>query len=426
MGKLRLYISKSTRERVRLVDINGEDHISGLINDMHAIVSLVDYPVTSKTVFYIVENVTGGYCIHIIRTIPPTRPHYLDATIFVSNNCDILSEELSEVVSTVTQKVLASAVTEADMNELRDLFATDYDSCDKVKKIKPSKGSMAACLHYGDTTGRSFDDILADGLYNPQWSNYRCVVIMEDELSMFDNTAVSLDVAPEENKPTEREDERSNDDAVAKTYRYMFSLPMSVPDGRTTLEFEVESTKPFSRSPISGYDLSNKPIEGEGNVNSLRRSHGDGIYGRFGRLIWGLCGVLIGVVAMMLVSLFHDEPNRSEHEKTVHSKTAEARQAVDAIAYLDNNRIWRRQDMEAIEGLQGLFDDMNEYRFDMLCNKWANTLNGSKSFAKVVNAAQKAIAKKVDPRRDKEHDPNYNHEGDFDIGWLGYTYWIDP
>ena len=101
-------------------------------------------------------------------------------------------------------------------------------------------------------------------------------------------------------------------------------------------------------------------------------------------------------------------------------------QPSEATAYLDNNRIWRLDDMEKIEGLRGLFDDLNNYRFEEITGKWADSLGASKNFAKVVKAAEKSVSKKVDPRRHADHSPAYNREGDTGIGWLGYTFWIDP
>ena len=98
----------------------------------------------------------------------------------------------------------------------------------------------------------------------------------------------------------------------------------------------------------------------------------------------------------------------------------------EATFYLDNNRIWRRDDMEKIDALRGLFDDLNNYRFDMITGKWAETLAASKNFARVVRAANGSVSKKSDPRRSDDHSPSYNREGDNNISWLSYTYWIDP
>lgn len=454
MSKLQLYISKSTKSRVSLVGINGDSVIGKYVADMQPVVALVDYPMASKTVFYAVRNVQGGYFIHIIRTIPPTRPYHLDAAIFVGEDVDILADELADVIAVVTEKVLASAVTEADMQELNELFATDYDARDKFKRIKPSKGSDVAFLRYGDSVGVGIDEIISDGLYRQQWSGYKAVLLIDGSIDMLSGSAVDLDAdgdEPAEEMPQDLEPRKKEKQTKPEQQRiYMFSLPMLTPDGRTSLEFEIESSKPVSRSPIPGYDIPCKLVEGADAVNQLRRSHGEGLYGRLGRWLWGVCGMALGMFVMLVASWFGGSTKAGGDSygaveiETVASvksdKTADAKptksvaaqpvevspQMKEAVAYLDKNRIWCKDDMEKIDGLHGLFDDMNNFRFDLLSDKWAKDLAGSKSYVKIANAAAKAISKKVDPRRSKDHNPCYNREGDTCISWLGYTYWIDP
>lgn len=428
MSKLQLYISKSGREQVRLADINADSAVSGEIKDMCATVANVDYPASDKSVFYIVDNIQAGYCIHIIRTIPPTKPNYLDATIFVGSETDIMAEDLADTIAVVTEKMLASAVTDADMKELKELFAVDYDNKDKVKRIKPSRGSETA---YVACSGRrSFESLISEGLYRPEWSAYKCVVVIGDDFGMMPGTAVDLDeVENEAEKPRRKSKNVAEDKAAAEeaTLHYGFVLPMTTPDGHTTLEFEVESSKPITRSPISGYEIAGKAKEGE--VNRLRRGNDDGIYGKLGRWIWGIAGFAIGVAVMMIAGLFGgDSAAESSASDDRQEKVApsEGVRSSEATAYLDNNNIWQREQMERIDGLQGLFDAMNQFRFDELGGKWSKALSGSKNFAKVARAAQKAQSKKVDPRRDKDHNPCYNREGDTRINWVGYIYWIDP
>lgn len=428
MSKLQLYISKSGREQVRLADINADSAVSGEIKDMCATVANVDYPASDKSVFYIVDNIQAGYCIHIIRTIPPTKPNYLDATIFVGSETDIMAEDLADTIAVVTEKMLASAVTDADMKELEEFFAVDYDNKDKVKRIKPSRGSETA---YVACSGRrSFESLISEGLYRPEWSAYKCVVVIGDDFGMMPGTAVDLDeVENEAEKPRRKSKDVAEDKAAAEeaTLHYGFVLPMTTPDGHTTLEFEVESSKPITRSPISGYEIAGKAKEGE--VNRLRRVNDDGIYGKLGRWIWGIAGFAIGVAVMMIAGLFGgDSAAESSASDDRQEKVApsEGVRSSEATAYLDNNNIWQREQMEKIDGLQGLFDAMNQFRFDELGGKWSKALSGSKNFAKVARAAQKAQSKKIDPRRDKDHNPCYNREGDTRINWVGYIYWIDP
>ena len=182
MNTLQLYISKSARESARVAEINPSDEGRRAATDMKAAVALIDYPPSAKTVFFIVANVQGGYAIHIVRTIPPTKPNHLDATIFIAKDLDIMAEDLQEVLESVSATVLAKAVTEEDMNRLRHLFSREYDLRDKSPRIKPSRGSDYAYLSYGKDY-ISLAEILAEGLYRPEWSDYKAVCLLDETLS---------------------------------------------------------------------------------------------------------------------------------------------------------------------------------------------------------------------------------------------------
>lgn len=447
MNKLQLYISKSARDYVRLVDINADPTVAGQVADMRSVAAMVDYPVSSKTVFYVVRYVSGGYFIHIIRTIPPTRPYHLEATVFVGEGLDIMGDELSEVIDTVTEKVLSSAVTEADMQELKQLFDREYDSKDKIKRIKASKGSEIAYLRYGESSGLSLDDVIADGVYQPEWSVFKCVVLIDDSLSMIPDSAVELgfDEEEEEGYREELSQTTNGKNASQTSHHYVFALPMTTPEGRSTLEFEVECSKPITRSPIAGYELGKKIAEGTDVSNKLKRVETSGIFGRKGRWIWSIGCVAVGMILMYLIGpsgktaaepsadetvteavADTDKDSKTTKDSAKKATSANVAKATEATAYLDGNSIWDKGAMEKYDDLRGLFDDMNNFHFQELSGKWADKLAASKNFSKVANASRHAISKKVDPRREKQHDPSYNKEGDTKIGWKVYTYWIDP
>ncbi len=454
MNTLQLYISKSARERVKLAEINPTEQGRKAAADMKSAVALVDYAPSAKMVFYIVVNTADGYAIHIIRTIPPTRPNHLDATIFIDKKLNIMAEDLAEVLDKVTSIVLAKAVSETDMNQLRHLFDREYDLRDKDPRIKPSRGNDYACLSYGPDSGRSLDQLLDDGIYRKEWSAYKGVIILDDTVTPVPNSVVDLDNIdePEQEDDCQPSDTAAPDTAAqaAPARTYVFSLPVITPEGRSTLEFELESAKPITASPVKGYETSSRIVAGQDHTNMLRRSSGKTTYERMERWIWGAAGLVAGLMIMWIASLFSDEPQRvndsyiAEEQQapvaqqpetpastptTAPSQTkAQKPQPTEATAYLDNNRTWKRDDMENIEDLRGLFDDLNNYRFDQITGKWAEKLKASKNFSKVVKAADKAVSKKVDPRRGEgnDHKPKYNREGDTNISWLGYTYWIDP
>lgn len=422
MNTLQLYISKSGSTNARLAEINPSEEGRSAATDMKPAVALIDYPASAKIVFFIVVNVSNGYAVHVVRTIPPTRPNHLDATVFIDKHLDIMAEDLTEVLDKVSKIILAAAVTEADMTELRNLFAREYDLRDKAPRIKQSRGRDFARLSYGEESGRTLSDILDGGLYNPEWSDYKGVILLDDSISAFPNSLVDLDWTDEEEY-----DDDSQKESIEKggeTHTYVFALPVSLPEGRSNLEFELESSKPITHSPVAGYEIAGRLTEGENHSNKLRRSKGKTLYERLERWIWGTGGVIAGIILMAIVGLFGDGETKPSQQSDMAETSIKPTQK--ATSYLDSNRIWRREEMEKIDGLAGLFDDLNNYRFDEITGKWADLLGGSENFAKVVKAARKSVAKHNDPLRGEEHNPRYNREGDTAIGWVGYTFWIDP
>lgn len=436
MNTLQLYISKSGETTARLAEINPSEEGRRAATDMKSAVAIIDYPASAKIVFFIVVNHNEGYAVHVVRTIPPTRPNHLDATIFIDKRLDLMAEDLQTVLDSVSKIVLSKAVTEADMAELRKLFAREYDLSDKAPRIKASRGRDFACLSYGDDSGRTLADILNDGIYQPEWSDYKGVILLEDSVSPFPNSVVDLDYPDEEEEEPEEDDttdesvEELNQNNPQKSYTYVFALPVVTPDGRSALEFELESSKPITKSPVTGYELTGRPTEGSERSNRLRLSRGKSFFQRMERWLWGGAGLIAGIIIMSIVNMCGDgsskATNKDNFKTEVSANSVPVTQPSAATSYLDSNKIWRRDDMEKIDGLSGLFDDLNNYRFDEITGKWADSLAASENFAKVVKAAKKSVAKKNDPRRDEDHNPCYNREGDTSISWLGYTYWIDP
>ncbi|MDE5594873.1 MAG: hypothetical protein K2I89_04795, partial [Muribaculaceae bacterium] len=344
-------------------------------------------------------------------------PNHLDATVFVNKRLDIMAEDLAEVLDKVSKIVLAAAVTEADMAELRNLFAREYDLRDKAPRIKPSRGRDFARLSYGEESGRTLSDILDSGLYQPEWSDYKGVILLDDSISAFHNSLVDLDYAEEEEYDDEPQDDDKPEESVGKEgeiHTYVFALPVSLPEGRSNLEFELESSKTITHCPVAGYEVAGRLTEGQNHSNKLRRTKGKTLYEKLERWIWGAGGVIAGIILMAIVGLFRGgEPKPSQQSdmaetsvkitQTPENKTkVKTPQSSAATAYLDANRIWRQEEMEKIDGLAGLFDDLNNYRFDEITGKWADSLGGSENFAKVVKAAKKSVAKHNDPLRGEE------------------------
>lgn len=250
---------------------------------------------------------------------------------------------------------------------------------------------------------------------------------------------------------------------------YRFDMPLNTPEPLEPLRIYIKTLKPLHRCPIEGYDIAGGELIEGGEPNKLEYI---GKKEKKNNLI--LIAVAVGaLIAGFLIGafVFGGKKEAAPVEATVEqaeepapqaapipvpkpeAAPAEAPQAAPAeteapapeadkaeqaapaanltaadyakgVEYLDANKKWDREAMQAIPALAGLFDDLNNYDFNRIKTFWAPKLSASKSFAAVVRAVEGSTTKR-DPRTGK-HAPTYTPEGDNSFGWLAYTYWVDP
>lgn len=205
---------------------------------------------------------------------------------------------------------------------------------------------------------------------------------------------------------------------------YRFILPVSLGDSASSIKFELHSSRAITSSPVEGYVVEGRIDEGEKSLNRLRRERSLHRLVTLREAVFAVAGLVVGIV-IMTIAMFVDGDEDPATVETVVSELPVASYA-EACDYLDSNKIWTRDRLEAIPGLEGLFDELNNYDFDRIVDYRGPMLSSSKNFAAVVKAARHARDKGVDPRRDPGHAPAYNRDGDKAINWRGYTYWIDP
>lgn len=248
-------------------------------------------------------------------------------------------------------------------------------------------------------------------------------------------------------------------DASGRIYR--FQMPVRSTEYGAPVNFEIRSKHAVTESPVEGYDALDTIREGAGRINMLAYSGGSS-GGMRRLLIAAACGLVVGLLlgfclfaggddetvgaretteaaadaadsaavpAVVQPAVEQPAPVREEAVKAEAPAPAAAPAATEqsvaaAVKYLDEHRSWNRVEMEKYAALAGLFDDMNALRLDELRGKWAEKLKDSKNFGAVVRAAEGSQRKKVNVHRDKRD--TYNKPGDDAIGYVGYTYWIDP
>ena len=192
-----------------------------------------------------------------------------------------------------------------------------------------------------------------------------------------------------------------------KKYSKDYHVPLSFDKNHYgTLHVETETRFSRSISPVRGY------VQDPYNEGYL-------IYKPFGKrpkrmiVVFFVIAILLGFILGSIVAGSDKKkpisnPPSSLTPKTSSSPSKEADRVMDitkAIEYLDQNKTWNRDSMEAFPVLQGLWDAMNDRDFDKVLDK-ADSLKMSSSFQKLVEAIQN--------NREKEFG-RYTQDGDISI-----------
>lgn len=109
-------------------------------------------------------------------------------------------------------------------------------------------------------------------------------------------------------------------------------------------------------------------------------------------LIFGLLiGFLIGVLSTCNSKKSEIETNNLIIEDTLPQKTADNNSSyslADAIAYLDNHKVWEKSEMEKYNDLKGLFDAINEFKYHSIITNYSQ-LEGSMTFRELEEYCKK-------------------------------------
>ena len=149
MNKLQLYITKSLRGYKNLVNFNPSEDVRRHVQDLRQALKTVNYDSTEKNIFYMLKYTGEGVFVVVLRTIPDKPLDHLGAWIYVPNGLDISAGQLYDAVRLTTKKVSGAGVGEADIAELRQVFATEYTLDRNAPAIVPNQGTDYAFCYYG-------------------------------------------------------------------------------------------------------------------------------------------------------------------------------------------------------------------------------------------------------------------------------------
>lgn len=410
MNLLQLYIAKSLRGYKSLVSFNATDEVARHVVDVRRALAAVHYDPAEKIIVYLVSYIPEGTLLTILRTIPSEPLDHLAATVFVPAVSAITARELDHVVREVTRKISAPAMKGEDVARLRELFAKEYPDRPQAPVLRASAaGADYAVELYGGDTGVELIDFLGDNLYDARRTALAGTLLVDAELLPETEPEPQPQPAPEpEPEPTPA------------------PAPVQKPAPKATPK-AAPAPAPAADAPARGFTLRQLLITA------------------------GVSLVLGIVIGFCLFAGGSDEkvghrdpsPEPLEAPATAPATTAApeapaatapqgaaeapaqpAATLADAVAYLDANSVWRRDAMERLAPIAGLFDDLNNLNINRITDHWAPLLKDSKSFATVARAADGCKRKKVDVHR--EARTTYNKPGDTAISPRNYTFWIDP
>ncbi len=249
---------------------------------------------------------------------------------------------------------------------------------------------------------------------------------------------------------------------------YQFEMPLKSTEYGGPVKFEIRTKKELKDSPIDGYQVLDELQEGPKRTNYLGYNYGAEHSSLWQKGMYAAIGLVAGVALMLTVgrctssseadsaapaapaeTTVADTKPSTEPAAQTPASDANATVAVtdlpetqpkaeqtasstvsasdeEAIAYLDSTKQWDRTTMEKYPLLRGLWDDMNTYKLKELSEVWAKKLSKSQNFRKVADAAAKGLGKRTNLSRHKSHTPTFNPATDNVIGFVGWTYYVDP
>ncbi|MDE6333453.1 MAG: hypothetical protein K2L77_02280, partial [Muribaculaceae bacterium] len=229
---------------------------------------------------------------------------------------------------------------------------------------------------------------------------------------------------------------------------YRFEMPVKSSELGAPIHFEIHTKREFTDSPIEGYTLTDDIKEGAGRTNRLQYVASGALTSRRNIVISVVAALVAGFLLGWLITGNNGDAKADIIADSIPVKAEDVRGATpapapveqpgqdaaaapvpqpsagkvtaEAISYLDNNTLWQREQLEQL-GLNGLFDDMNNYRLRRIIDIWGVKLKASSRFAKVVDHARQSQNKKI-----FKAEGTYCKPGDNSIAVQTYLNRIDP
>ena len=96
-----------------------------------------------------------------------------------------------------------------------------------------------------------------------------------------------------------------------------------------------------------------------------------------------------------------------------------------AIEYLEKNKIWHKDSLNKFSETQGLYDELNDFQYNSVSNRYSEKLSSSHNLEKIVNALSENQNRNYNPHSGKEKfQGKYNGDSDKEISIDNYIKWL--
>lgn len=220
-----------------------------------------------------------------------------------------------------------------------------------------------------------------------------------------------------------------------------FQATVELANGRLAeMTIESKDLSSTNESPLKGYDY-----DQDYHGNSILKMNSWFVWKQ--RLLGGLAVFAAGMIIFAFMSFFSwhethklkfkfgippwEVVQKDSLQETTGEELSPSSDSIvappskdDAINYLDSHDVWSKSEMDKYPDLKGLYDDMNNFNFTNLLNKWKDSLADSKNFMKVCESANKTYTNGWNPKQSL-HNPTYNQPNDEQINLTNYINWLD-
>lgn len=121
------------------------------------------------------------------------------------------------------------------------------------------------------------------------------------------------------------------------------------------------------------------PIDGSDNSQPKLKFKQKLFESKYFLILGYLLGFFIGILSTCNSKKSEIEPDDPTIKDTLSQKTADSYNSsyslADAIAYLDNHEVWEKSEMEKYNELKGLFDAINEFKYEAVIYEFSQLEN---------------------------------------------------